>query len=40
MIMVPPDPQVVYDDGENSRIELTELREDKNYAVYYQNWTR
>jgi len=31
--------KVVYD-GENSMIELTELRRDMNYAVYYQNWTR
>ena len=27
-------------DGENSRIGLTEMRFDRNYAVYYQNWTR
>lgn len=31
--------EVVYD-GENSRIGLTALRRDNNYAVYYQNWTR
>merc|ERR1712123_192300 len=31
--------EVIYD-GENSRIGLTEMRFDRNYAVYYQNWTR
>jgi len=31
--------QVIYD-GENSRILPTEMRFDRNYSIYYQNWTR
>jgi len=32
--------EVVYDEEDNSTIMVTDLRKNKNYAVYYQNWTR
>jgi len=32
--------EVVYDAEDNSRISLTPLRQQHNYVVYYQNWTR